>query len=282
MSYWSFVPSFWSLHISFLVLSLSRLLLIPESCDLFTHQTRAVGLIHRNVWRSESLHTAVNINVKCPRRTLVSPHTALQQLQCFYEVILLDQFCVVKSHRTSPSSEPSVLLSTYIKPMIGPSLRPAASARSLASWSRLVSIVVFIMLTCTLTLLLLLPLIPVLLLLEVVSPLLWGRPALVGSLFLLLGVTVIIGGEGVVEVVVVPSVGAGVRLLLAGAQFQRAVPHSVTTVDQQTCRQTATVNFESKSRRQRWRLSTWGELSAFMNSASAHKSDAISKMWYLA
>lgn len=118
--------------------------------------------------------------------------------------------------------------------MIGPSLGPAASARILASWSRLVSIVLSIILPLALMLLFLLPLILVLLLLVMASPLLRGGPALVGSLILLLGAKVIIGGEGVVEVVVVPLVRAGVCLLLAGVQLQRAVPHSVTTVDQQT------------------------------------------------
>lgn len=118
--------------------------------------------------------------------------------------------------------------------MIGPSLGPAASARVLAPRSRLVSIVFSIILVLAPTLLFLLPLILVLLLLVMVPPLLRGGPALVGCLILLLGVKVIIGGEGVVELVVVPLVGAGVRLLLAGVQLQRAVPHSVTTVDQQT------------------------------------------------
>lgn len=67
-----------------------------------------------------------------------------------------------------------------------------------------------------------------------VAPLLWGGPALVGSLVLFLTVEAVVGGEGVVEVVVVAPVGAGVRPPLLGAQLQRAVPHSVAGVDQQT------------------------------------------------
>ncbi len=123
--------------------------------------------------------------------------------------------------------------------MVGPSSGPAASAGILASWSRLVSILVTIILTLALMLLSILVVILVLLLvlvmvLKVASLLLRGRPALVGSLVLFLGVKVVVGGEGVVEVVVVALVGAGVGLLLPGVQLQGAVPHSVTTVDQQT------------------------------------------------
>lgn len=123
----------------------------------------------------------------------------------------------------------SVLL---FKSMIGPSSAPA---RRLAPWSRLVSILVTIILILALLRLSVLVVIPVLLLVVVVPPLLRGGPALVGCLVLFLGVKVVVGGEGVVvEVVVVALVGAGVRLLLPGVQLQRAVPHPVTTVDQQT------------------------------------------------
>lgn len=123
--------------------------------------------------------------------------------------------------------------------MIGPSSGPAVSARILAFWSRLVSIMVTIILILALMRLSILVVILVLLLvlvmlLVVVSPLLRGRPALVGCLVPFLGVQVVVRGEGVVEVVVIALVGAGVCLLLAGVQLQRAVPHSVTTVDQQT------------------------------------------------
>lgn len=123
--------------------------------------------------------------------------------------------------------------------MIGPSSGPAASARVLAPWSRLVSTLVTGILIPALMLISIKVVIPVLLLvlvmlLAVVSPLLRGGPALVGSLFLLLGVKAVVGGEGVVEVVVVALVGAGVGLLLPGVELQRAVPHSVTAVDQQT------------------------------------------------
>lgn len=75
--------------------------------------------------------------------------------------------------------------------------------------------------TVTVILMLLLQLVAVL-------PLLLGRPAPVGTLVLLLGV------KGVVELVVIAPVGAGVCLLLPGVQLQRAVPHAVTAVDQQT------------------------------------------------
>lgn len=98
--------------------------------------------------------------------------------------------------------------------MIGP---PSSAARSR---SRLVTIVVFILV----------------LLLVVAALLLQGGPALVGPLILFLGVEAVIGREAVVQVVVVALVGAGVGLLLAGVQLQRAVPHAVTGVDQQTCR----------------------------------------------
>lgn len=104
--------------------------------------------------------------------------------------------------------------------MIGP---PSGAA---ASRSRLVTIMVFI---------LVLLLVPVMLLV-VAALLLRGGPALVEPLVLLLRVEAVIGREGVVQVVVVALVGAGVGLLLAGVQLQRAVPHAVTGVDQQTCR----------------------------------------------
>ena len=123
--------------------------------------------------------------------------------------------------------------------MIGPSSGPAAPARVPASRSRLVSMLLIIILVLALMLLSLQVLVLILLLvldvlLVVVPPLFRGRPALVGSLVLLLRVKVVVGGERVVEVVVVALVGAGVRLLLPGVQLQSAVPHAVTTVDQQT------------------------------------------------
>lgn len=72
-------------------------------------------------------------------------------------------------------------------------------------------------------------------LLVLVSPLFWCRPALVRCFSLVLRIKVVVRGEGVVQVIVIASVGAGVDLLLAGVQLQCAVPHSVTAVDQQTC-----------------------------------------------
>lgn len=118
--------------------------------------------------------------------------------------------------------------------MIGPSSGLAACACILASWSRLVSMLVTIILILALILFfIILVLLLVLILLQVVvPPLLRSRPALVGFLVLFLGVKVVVGGEGVVEVVVVALVGAGVGLLLPGVQLQRAVPHSITAVDQ--------------------------------------------------
>lgn len=122
--------------------------------------------------------------------------------------------------------------------MIGPPLGPAPSARVLPSRSRLVPILVPTILILPLLLVLILALLLVLVVLLVVAPpLLRGGPALVGSLVLLLGVKVVaVGGEGVVQVVVEALVGAGVRLLLAGVELQRAVPHSITAVDQEAWR----------------------------------------------
>lgn len=68
----------------------------------------------------------------------------------------------------------------------------------------------------------------------VVPPLLLGRPALVGFLLLFLGVTVVVRGEGFIQVVVVALVGVGGRLRRLGVQLQGAVPNAIATVDQQT------------------------------------------------
>lgn len=118
--------------------------------------------------------------------------------------------------------------------MVGVSPGPVASGWILACWSRLVAVLVTMVTVLVLGLVLALVLLSILVLvlvplLVVVAPLLWGGPALVRLLLL-----VVVGSEAVVQVVVVALVGAGVCLLLPGVQLQRAVPHSVATVDQQT------------------------------------------------
>lgn len=118
--------------------------------------------------------------------------------------------------------------------MIGPSSGSLTSGRVLTCWTRLVSILVTIILILALILLSLLFLILVLLLVAVAPPLLGGRPALIGSLVLLLGVNLVVGGEAVVQVVVIALVGAGVCLLLPSFELQCAVPHAVAHIDQQT------------------------------------------------
>lgn len=131
----------------------------------------------------------------------------------------------------------SVLL-FIIKPIIGPSLGPTACLHILASCSRLVSTlvpIIFILALLLLSALLVLVLDLVLIsLLVVVSSLLGCRPPLIRSLVLLLGVKVVTGGDGVIQVVVIALIGTGMCLLLPSIQLQRAVPHSITNVDQQT------------------------------------------------
>lgn len=122
----------------------------------------------------------------------------------------------------------SVLLNSVIKPKVGPSSGPAASGRVLDSGSRLVPLLVPVILSLALIWLLLLALV-----LVAVPALLRGGPALVGPLALLLGVKVVVRGEGVIQVVVVATVGAGMGLLLAGIQLQGAVPNAIAAIDQQ-------------------------------------------------
>lgn len=99
----------------------------------------------------------------------------------------------------------SVLLLTCIKAVIGPS----PGSFILATWSRLVSIlvtIIFILILLPLSVLILVFFLVLVMLLVVMFPLLRCRPSLIWPLLLLLGVKVIVRGEAVIQVVVIALV----------------------------------------------------------------------------
>lgn len=110
----------------------------------------------------------------------------------------------------------SVLLFSHVKTNVGPSSTVSACIQ--APWSKLVPIIVpaiiilALMLPSILVTVLVLLLVLVVLLV-IIAPLLWGRPALVGFLILFLGIKAVIRREGVIEVVIVALIGAGMCLL---------------------------------------------------------------------
>lgn len=64
-----------------------------------------------------------------------------------------------------------------------------------------------------------------------------SRPALVLSLlFILMRRELFINIEAVIDLCVIPLVGAGMSRFLSSAEFQGAVPHPIAKIDQHTCR----------------------------------------------